>query len=73
MKDFRLKFAAVVGCMVVFLMLMGWAGAVDYTEQVILHMSQEEYDSVRSRLLTENGHEPSQSEIAQWWVEHNGE
>ena len=46
MKDFRLKFAAVVGCMVVFLMLMGWAGAVDYTEQVILHMSQEEYDNV---------------------------
>lgn len=74
MKDYRLKIVAVTGCMIGFFLILGWAGSVEYTEQVILHMSQEQYDEVRSILSREgNGQEPSDSDIARWWSEHNKE
>lgn len=57
-----------------FVVVVGYAGDIDWCEQVILRMSQEEYDSVRT-LLTEqnNGHEPSERDIAHWWDEHHHE
>lgn len=71
MKQFYLKLA--VGCLaiVAFLALLGWAGNIDYTEQCILHMSYEEYDTIRQRLTITFGHEPSQRDIANWWAKHH--
>lgn len=66
-----MKFAVALCIMICGLMLIGWAGNIDYTEHVIICMSQEEYDSVKNLLTKENGEEPSESEIAEWYVEHN--
>lgn len=66
-----MKFAVALGIIICGLMLVGWAGNIDYTEHVIIRMSQEEYDSVKNLLTKENGEEPSESDIANWWVEHN--
>ena len=54
-----------------FFLIWGYVGDIDYCEQVILRMSQEQYDSVKS-LLTEqnNGRAPSERDIAHWWDEH---
>lgn len=52
-------------------LLLGWAGDYDYCEQVILHMSQEQYDSVKSHLTQQNGSKPSDREIAHWWADHH--
>lgn len=62
-----------LGCLglVSFLVLLGWAGDMDYTDQVILHMSYEEYDTIKARLTQKNGHEPSERDIAHWWEEHH--
>lgn len=57
-------------CIVVFLLIMGWAGEHDYCEQIIYRMSQEEYDSVKQVLTEKNGEEPSDSDIAHWWADH---
>lgn len=73
MKKELMKFAVALGIMICGLMLVGWAGNIDYTEHVIIRMSQEEYDSVKNLLTKENGEEPSESDIANWWVEHNCE
>lgn len=54
-----------------FFAMLCWAGDIDFTEQVILHMSQHDYDTVRQHLTRQNGHEPSQSEIAHWWAAHH--
>ena len=56
--------------MVAFFAVLGWAGDIEFTEQVILRMSQEQYDSVKNHLTKENGVPPSDSDIAHWWVEH---
>ncbi len=56
--------------MVAFFAVLGWAGDIEFTEQVILRMSQEQYDSVKSHLTKEHGHSPSDSDIAHWWIEH---
>ena len=61
--------AAALGC-IAFVVILGWAGDVDFTDQVILSMSQEEYDNVKSHLTSKNGRKPSESEIAHWWVEN---
>lgn len=66
--------AIVVSCgIVAFFCLMGWAGDYDYCEQVILHMSQEQYDSVKNLLTEMHGDTPSDREIAHWFVDHNTE
>ncbi len=59
-------FAAIVG----MITILGIVGNVDYADQVILSMSQEEYDSVRNHLTAENGEEPSEIEIAKYFMEH---
>ena len=56
---------------VAFFCLLGWIGDYDYCEQVILHMSQEQYDSVKNHLTERNGSEPSDREIAHWWEDHH--
>lgn len=64
--------AVLVSCSIVaFFCLMGWMGDYDYCEQVILHMSQEQYDSVKNILTEQNGNTPSDREIAHWWTEHH--
>lgn len=56
---------------IAFFVLWGWIGDYDYCEQVILHMSQEQYDSVKSLLTQQNGSKPSDREIAHWWADHH--
>lgn len=59
---------------ILFFVLMGVIGDFDYCEQVILHMSQEQYDSVKQMLTEQNdGREPSERDIAHWWDEHRHE
>lgn len=74
MKHYRLKIAAALMGITGFFLALGIAGDIDYTEQVILRMTYEEYDWVKDTLTRlKNGHEPSEREIAHWWVEHHGE
>ncbi len=65
-----LKLAA--GCLVImtFFAVLGWAGDVDYTEQCILRMSYEEYDTIKDTLTRQYGHEPSERDIAHYWANH---
>ena len=56
---------------IAFFVLWGWIGDYDYCEQVILHMSQEQYDSVKNLLTERNGQAPSDKEIAHWWADHH--
>ena len=58
---------------VAFFALLGWAGDIDHTEQVILNMSQDQYDSVKHRLTELKGTEPSDRDIAHWWTRHHEE
>lgn len=73
-QTLTVKLAIAPMCIVAFFGLLGWAGDIDYCDQVILRMSQEEYDSIKA-LLTEQGHgrEPSERDIAHWWGEHHKE
>lgn len=73
MKDFRLTVAAVFFGLFGFFLLLGWAGDVDYTEQIILDMTQEQYDSVKQLLTRQGGHKPSERDIAHWWAEHHSD
>lgn len=68
----RTIIAAIAG-IVTFFCIMGWVGDYDYCEQIILHMSQEEYDKVRNLLTDSSGNTPSDRDIAHWWVEHNAQ
>ena len=68
---FQRSVLAASGCIVVFFVLWGWIGDYDYCEQVILHMSQEQYDSVKNLLTERDGQTPSDKEIAHWWADHH--
>lgn len=73
MKKFQ-RTAAIAGVgIVLFFAVLGWAGDYDYCEQIILHMSQEQYDSVKRLLTDSNGCEPSDRDIAHYWAEAHGE
>lgn len=54
-----------------FILLLGVVGDYDYCDQVILSMSQEQYDSVRKMLFERDGCEPSERKIAHWWADHH--
>lgn len=69
MTKFKRTLILAAAGMVAFFMLLGWAGDYDYCEQVILHMSQHDYDSVKHQLTILNGHEPSDREIAHCWID----
>ena len=70
MNNLKQQLAAAALAMTAFVAVLGWAGDVDFTDQVILSMSQEEYDNVKSHLTSKNGRKPSEREIAHWWVEN---
>ena len=55
---------------IAFFILLGFVGHQDHVEYVILHMSQEEYDTISQRLTDETGTHPSDSDIADYWLEH---
>lgn len=72
MKDLRLKFAFALASIVVFFVLMGIGGSIDYTDHVILRMSYDEYESIKRRLMDDNnGKVPTDSEIVRWWENHH--
>lgn len=73
MKKFKRTAVAVICGIVAFFFLMGIVGDYDYCEQVILHMSQEQYDSVKNMLADQTGSTPSDREIAHWWADHHTE
>ena len=74
MNKYRLQLLAAVAMTIVFFALLGWAGDCDYTEQVILRMSYEEYDYVKDTLTKlKHGTRPSEREIAHWWEQHHDE
>jgi hypothetical protein len=67
LATFTLALLAVIA----FFVVLGWVGDMDYTEQCILRMSYEEYDTIKDSLTTRYGHEPSEREIANHWADHN--
>lgn len=70
MKQYRLQLLAACLCTIAFFALIGWAGDFDYCDQIILSMSQEQYDNVKDTLTKKNGKSPSEREIAHWWADH---
>ena len=68
-KNYLTAAIALLGVLAFFAAL-GWAGDMDYTEQCILRMSYDEYDTIKARLTQLNGSEPSERDIAHWWTEH---
>lgn len=70
MRQYRLQLLAACLCTIGFFMLLGWAGDIDFCDQVILGMSQEQYDYVKDTLTKRNGSRPSDREIAHWWADH---
>ena len=58
-----LAILAIVG----FFAVLGMVGNIDYTEHIILSMTQEEYESIRDKLTAENGSSPSDFEIAEYY------
>jgi hypothetical protein len=73
MTKFQRTSVAAVCCIIASFLLLGWIGDYDYCEQVILHMSQEQYDSVKRLLTEQNGSAPSERDIAHWWADHHME
>lgn len=67
----KLKLTFIIAAIVAFVMLMGWASKIDYTDQVILSMSQEDYDTICSLLEKQNGSRPSETEIADYYMENH--
>lgn len=72
METLKHVLAAVVP-VIAFVLLLGWAGDMDFCEQTILRMSQQEYNHVRDSLTKLTGKHPSERDIAHWWAEHHDE
>lgn len=70
MKQYFPQACLALCAILIFIIILGVVGDYDYCEQVVLHMSQEQYDSVKSYLTRVNGSAPSEREIAHWWVDH---
>lgn len=73
MKDLKLKLVVAGVLVMAFFGMLGVVGDYDWSEQVVLHMSYEEYDWVKDTLTKLKGSEPSERDIAHWWAEHRGE
>lgn len=69
----NLKLQLIVACLIVIglYVVAGLAGDFDFCDQVILQMSQEEYDYTKDTLTKLNGSSPSEREIAHWWYDHH--
>ena len=70
MKQYRLQLIAAILITVAFFGVLGWAGDMDFCDQIILNMTQEQYDYVKDTLAKANGKQPSEREIAHWWYDH---
>lgn len=69
MKKIRLQLAlAILGITALFAIL-GWAGRRDFNDQVLLHMSQEDYDSIVTT-LSFHGRQPSDNDIVQYYIKN---
>lgn len=64
------KLIMAIAAVVAFFMLLGWVGGYDHAEQVILQMSQEEYDNICAKLTEQNGSHPSDREIADYYIDN---
>lgn len=73
MKQYALQLMAAIAIVIGGTILLGVVGDYDYCDQVILSMSQEEYDSVKQYLTGRLDDIPSDREIAHWWVENHRE
>ena len=73
MNKLRLQFAAACLACIAFNGLLCIGSEFDFCEQVILHMSQEEYDHVKDTLTKINGSSPSDRQIAHWWADHHND
>ena len=71
MKAHHLQFINAGIAIVALFAILGCAGDIDYTEQCILNMSCEEYDTIKASLTRQQGQQPSQRDIARWWAEHH--
>ena len=71
MKDWKLQALAAFLLVMGLVFLAGLAGDFDFCDQVILSMSQEDYDYVKDTLTKMNGSSPSEREIAHWWADHH--
>lgn len=54
-----------------FLFVLGYAGHTDMTNEVIYTMTQEEYEEIKDSLSV-NGEEPSEKEIARYYLKKEG-
>lgn len=70
MKHLYVKLILATCAIVAFFMLLGMVGDYDYTSQVVYHMSYEDYMEVKDLLTEKNGQEPTEREIAHYWVEN---
>lgn len=70
-ERYALQWMAAIAIVVGLTIVLGIAGDIDYCDQVILNMSQEEYDSIKSHLESQTGDIPSEREIAHWWVDNH--
>ena len=71
MKQYRLQLTAAIMMVVALVALAGWAGDMDFCDQVILNMTQEQYDHVKDTLEKMTGKQPSDRDIAHWWADHH--
>ena len=71
MKRYVFQLMAAIAIVIGMVVILGIAGDVDYCDQVILSMSQEEYDSVKQHLTDKLGDTPSEREIAHWWADNH--
>lgn len=69
-QEMKIRLCLTIAGILGFFMLLGWAGRMDYNEQVVLRMPQEVYDEIVETLTVRNGSQPSQSEIVAWYDEH---
>ena len=71
MKYLKIKLALAILAVVTFFALLGIVGDYDYTSQVVYEMSYEDYEEVKGLLTEQNGEEPTEREIAHYWVENH--
>ena len=67
----KLQLLAGIGAVIGFFMLLGIGGDIDYTDQCILQMTEEEYDTIRQELTRLHGSAPSERDIAHYWAERH--
>ena len=72
-RKYILQLMTAIAFCIAFFMMLGIGGDMDFTDQMILRMSQQEYDHIKDTLTKLNGEQPSESDIAHWWADHHSE